>query len=129
MLRQGQAGHLRIHGAAFTSVIADKIHLVDTFYINIVLFPSRRRDYITQELSNAKEQAAVPPIQAVAKEGKHDGMGELDANIAQLWKTEAQQWGSFYSQKRPPGADPFSSQRSCWQKPRSKCDVTEYGDR
>lgn len=58
------------------------------------------------------------------------GEGEtLDASSARLWKTESQRWGSFYTKKRPPGADPFSSQRSCWRKPRSKCDVTEYGDR
>lgn len=58
-----------------------------------------------------------------------EGETTLDASSAKLWKTEAQRWGNFYAKKRPPGADPFASQRSCWRKPRSKCDVTEYGDR
>lgn len=53
----------------------------------------------------------------------------IDASSAKLWDTEAQRWGNFYGKARPPGVDPFSSQRSCWKKPRSKCDVTEYGDR
>ncbi|CAM9358131.1 unnamed protein product [Choristocarpus tenellus] len=44
-----------------------------------------------------------------------------------LWTTQAQQWGSFYG--REDVADPFTSQRSCWRKPRSRCDVTEYADR
>lgn len=63
------------------------------------------------------------------EEDDHNEIIILDAGSAKLWKTESQRWGSFYVKKRPPGADPFSSQRSCWRKPRSKCDVTEYGDR
>ncbi|CAN0391794.1 unnamed protein product [Pylaiella littoralis] len=63
------------------------------------------------------------------EEDDHNEIINLDAGSAKLWKTESQRWGSFYVKKRPPGADPFSSQRSCWRKPRSKCDVTEYGDR
>lgn len=85
-----------------------------------------------QVTPKAQENTGELPSQAsiaTAVDKDEDGGSVLDASSAKLWKTESQQWGAFYTQKRPPGVDPFSSQRSCWQKPRSKCDVTDYGDR
>lgn len=80
------------------------------------------------QLTAAQHLQESPPAGASDMESKRSD-GTIDASSANLWKTEAQRWGNFYTKKRPPGADPYSSQRSCWRKPRSKCDVTEYGDR
>ncbi|CAN0279376.1 unnamed protein product [Ectocarpus sp. 12 AP-2014] len=88
------------------------------------------RTYEADSLSTGHQGSLESPSRIrEAEEGDNSDEATLDASSAKLWKTESQRWGSFYAKKRPPGVDPFSSQRSCWRKPRSKCDVTEYGDR
>ncbi|CAN0312328.1 unnamed protein product [Laminaria digitata] len=91
------------------------------------------RTYEADSLSAGEK--ALPGRSLSAGQGGTEGSRQdkddpvIDASSAKLWETEAQRWGNFYGKARPPGVDPFSSQRSCWKKPRSKCDVTEYGDR
>ncbi|CAM9232044.1 unnamed protein product [Hapterophycus canaliculatus] len=90
------------------------------------------RTYEADALSTGNQGTADPRASrpAIENENSCDNVEvALDASSAKLWKTESQRWGNFYTKKNPPGVDPFSSQRSCWRKPRSKCDVTEYGDR
>ncbi|CAM9338524.1 unnamed protein product [Ascophyllum nodosum] len=92
------------------------------------------RVYETDSLSEGQRVAAGEAfaVKSAQEVGRMQQGGTehcaLNAASAKLWKTEAQRWGSFYGE-RAPGTDPFTSQRSCWWKPRSTCDVTEYGDR